>query len=93
MLDVEIARLSSRLLELKRKKNSSTKISSLPSELLCSVFVFCRDTWPEKPRAKMAWVVITHVCHDWRVLALGYSSLWGHLDSSVGYKWLSTLLQ
>ncbi|KAH6914648.1 hypothetical protein BKA70DRAFT_1510021 [Coprinopsis sp. MPI-PUGE-AT-0042] len=93
MLDVEIATLTSHLVEVKRVKNTSARISCLPAEILCRIFVRCRDGWPAKRGAKMAWVVITHVCHAWRVLALDYSSLWGDLDSTVGYKWFETLLQ
>ncbi|KAH6914647.1 hypothetical protein BKA70DRAFT_552347 [Coprinopsis sp. MPI-PUGE-AT-0042] len=92
-LDGEITTLTSHLIRIKQERNALACISALPAELMCRIFVQCRDEWPERSAAKMAWVVITHVCHAWRALALGYSSLWGNLHSAVGDKWLSTLLK
>ncbi|KIJ24575.1 hypothetical protein M422DRAFT_88704, partial [Sphaerobolus stellatus SS14] len=51
-------------------------IRRLFPELLMRVFGFCIETDTPSFRRNSAPLVLTHVCHSWRQLALNCPSLW-----------------
>ena len=52
--------------------------ASLPPELIREIFYHCL---PKKPNfsAKSAPLLLTHVCHSWRTLALSMPTLWSRI--------------
>jgi F-box-like len=62
------------------------KIPRLPPELLRMIFIACADPpYAEQDPSywyqtrSMQWIVITHVCRYWRLVALEYPDLWKRL--------------
>ncbi|KAJ6485647.1 hypothetical protein C8R45DRAFT_997332 [Mycena sanguinolenta] len=56
--------------------NALAPISCLPPELLCHIFLFCA-TSPES--RGLGWLVLTHVTHHWREVALACPELWANI--------------
>lgn len=92
-VDEEIEALYERIRELKSKRNSLVHISTLPTELLCHVFLECRGEWLP---LRMPWIVqtylaITATCKEWRSAAIAYPGLWSHVSTDVGFTWMEAL--
>ncbi|KAH6914643.1 hypothetical protein BKA70DRAFT_1256669 [Coprinopsis sp. MPI-PUGE-AT-0042] len=86
LIDREIARL-------KQKRNKFAPVSSLPPELLATVFRLLVDgyaTWSWQ--GFMDLVGLTHVATHWRAVALDHASLWSNIASYVGPQWLDAFL-
>jgi hypothetical protein len=90
-IDVEIKSLeeSTRTLNksigvLKRRRNAHSLISSLPPEVFAAIFSFvCLPGVPslgKKPDYNLARIRLSHVCHQWREIALNQPLLWNHVD-------------
>ncbi|KAN0134354.1 hypothetical protein V8E53_007852 [Lactarius tabidus] len=90
-IDVEIKSLeeSTRTLNksigvLKHRRNAHTPISSLPPEVFAAIFSFvCLPGVPslgKKPDYNLARIRLSHVCHQWREIALNQPLLWNHVD-------------
>ncbi|KAF7370559.1 F-box domain-containing protein [Mycena sanguinolenta] len=56
--------------------NTLAPISCLPPELLCHIFLFCAAL-PDS--ASLGWLVVTHVTHHWREVALACPELWANI--------------
>ena len=57
--------------------NAVAPISALPPELLARIFRFHALVEPPWPgRQNLGWIRVTHVCRQWRQVALDDSSLW-----------------
>ncbi|KAF8901530.1 hypothetical protein CPB84DRAFT_1777547 [Gymnopilus junonius] len=64
--------------------NRNIPVLNLPNEVTCMIFdymlAFCsRSPDPTDPKAKilpLAEIVVSHVCHHWRSVALSYHQLW-----------------
>ena len=76
---------SSRVLRLHR--NTLSPISSLPPELFAAIFshLFSPGTsslagGSLKPDHHLACLHVSHVCHQWREIALHQPLLWSHVD-------------
>ncbi|KAI0330905.1 hypothetical protein GY45DRAFT_680779 [Cubamyces sp. BRFM 1775] len=77
------------IIDLKGRLNTMTTIARLPPELLSEVFLYVAKAAYEDPRASYnryyhssifyAWVSVTHVCRNWRAIALNTPRLWGHV--------------
>jgi hypothetical protein len=78
------------------RPNALSPISSLPPELLAPIFIIVclpgassQDS-DGKPDYNIARLSVSHVCHQWREIALNLPLLWSHADftseslSSVG---------
>ena len=69
---------------LKLRRNTLQPISSLPPEILAAIFSnLCLPGIPSlggKPSRNIARLRISHVCHQWREIALNQSQLWSHID-------------
>ncbi|KAI0041664.1 hypothetical protein FA95DRAFT_1598858 [Auriscalpium vulgare] len=83
-----------------KPRNALAPISILPPEILALVFSFhainqpaARENLPydiEDPLApnwiqsQLGWITVTHVCHQWRQVALQHASLWTNVSFSLG---------
>ena len=85
-IDAEIKSLEESLRVLKYRRNALAPISSLPTEVLDTIFLFARITvsassaTPGKKTDSLAWLRVTHVCHRWREIALNQPLLWNHVN-------------
>ncbi|TCD71697.1 hypothetical protein EIP91_005463 [Steccherinum ochraceum] len=75
------------VLEQRRRLNTLTDISQLPTELLLKIFSFCVDfdlyeksSEDHMLKTPYRWSCITHVCHHWRDVALHDPQLWSHVS-------------
>ena len=63
---------------LRYKRNALSPVSSLPPEIFVAIFsILCPDG---KPGHNIARIHLSHVCHQWREIALDHSLLWRHVD-------------
>ena len=69
---------------LKLRRNALQPISSLPPEIFAAIFSsLCLPGIPSlggKPSRNLARLRITHVCHQWREIALHQPQLWSHIN-------------
>ncbi|KAH8993949.1 hypothetical protein EDB92DRAFT_1944230 [Lactarius akahatsu] len=71
---------------LSHRRNALAPISSLPSEILATIFSFLRlPTSGTSPLGRetdydLSWLHVTHVCHEWREVALDHPFFWSHVD-------------
>ena len=69
---------------LKLRRNALQPISSLPPEIFAAIFSsLCLPGIPSlggKPSRNLTRLRITHVCHQWREIALNQSQLWSHIN-------------
>ncbi|KAI0264948.1 hypothetical protein BC834DRAFT_843876 [Gloeopeniophorella convolvens] len=74
----------------------SSKVERLPPETLSQIFLILTQLDPG-PRMlgiilHLGWITVTHVCHRWRQVALGYAALWWRFDFGVPITVLSEML-
>jgi hypothetical protein len=83
-VDAEIKSLEESIHVLKLRRNALSPISSLPSEIFATIFsLLCLPGIPSlggEPGRKLR---ISHVCHQWREIALNQPLLWSHVDFST----------
>ncbi|KAN0134353.1 hypothetical protein V8E53_007851 [Lactarius tabidus] len=83
-LEVSIRALKESIGALKLRRNAHSPISSLPPEVLAVIFSFaCLPGIPSlggKPAHNIARIHVSHVCHQWREIALNQPFLWSHVD-------------
>lgn len=75
----EERRLIEALASVRTKMNEFAPVSTLPTEVLESVFAVC-VSWlyePRKPERRLAW---TQVCRRWRCISLNAVRLWQSID-------------
>ncbi|KZV74994.1 hypothetical protein PENSPDRAFT_139148 [Peniophora sp. CONT] len=69
----------------KRQRNSATPACTLPPEMLARIFSFAQSAWPSKRQAlnhkeiSIHWLLLSHVCSNWREVALSSPALWCRL--------------
>ena len=75
-------------------RNTLVPISVLPPEILARVFHFLVvEDPPFTGRQNLGWIRVTHVCQQWRKVALDDSSLWAKIFSiPKNTKWISETL-
>ncbi|KAH9161214.1 hypothetical protein EDB89DRAFT_755144 [Lactarius sanguifluus] len=85
-IDTEIRSLEGFIRALKLRRNALAPISSLPPEVLAAIFSFVRLPnkliLAEEPD-KLACLRVSHVCHQWREIALNQPLLWSHIDFTL----------
>ena len=85
-IDVEIKSLEESIRALKHRRNALSPVSSLPPELFAAIFSFlCLPGTSSldasgKPEHHLARLCVSHVCHQWRKIALNQPLLWSHVD-------------
>ena len=67
---------------LKHERNVLAPISFLPPEVFAAIFSFlCLHGKPSlEPGLNLARIRLSHVCHQWREIALNQSLLWSYVD-------------
>ncbi|PPR06448.1 hypothetical protein CVT26_006463 [Gymnopilus dilepis] len=98
LLKADLFRTEQKITELQSKcgviRNTSVPILKLPNEITCMIFDYAlvlsvrmvedltmingETKWP--PGFE---VVISHVCHQWRSIALSYPQLWSHFRYDI----------
>ena len=80
-IDDEIISLEESIRALRRRRNALAPISSLPPEVFATIFSFVRlpDCILAEPD-QLACIRISHICHQWREIALNQPLLWSHID-------------
>ncbi|KAI0047465.1 hypothetical protein FA95DRAFT_1606060, partial [Auriscalpium vulgare] len=83
---------------LRERQNSLIPIARLPHDILAQIFIACRDQdcnsavrkrTPESERkAGLGWIQVSHVCRDWRAIALERHDLWTHIPFYLGTEWI-----
>ena len=83
-IDIEIKSLEESVQLLKLRRNALQPISSFPPEIFTVIFSFlCLPGMPSllvnlaQNRARLS---ISHVCHQWREIALNQPLLWSHVN-------------
>ncbi|KAJ8502887.1 hypothetical protein ONZ45_g11349 [Pleurotus djamor] len=73
-------------LQLQRQKNASRAVAKLPRELLSRIFLDIRYRDHSKEYSTLPyqreWLVLLHVCHMWREVALGLALFWSWIEPS-----------
>ncbi|KAF8655947.1 hypothetical protein AX16_002854 [Volvariella volvacea WC 439] len=95
-IDEEIARLESRILQLRRRRNSLSPISQLPVEVLLRVI---KNLVPDNllcingPIRPQSWIQFTHVCHLWRMVSISDPFLWTRLHvAAMSISWIKAFI-
>ena len=67
---------------LKYRRNAPAPISTLPAEVIAAIFSFLRRPAASSLRGKPErdLLRVTHVCHQWREIALEQPLLWSRVD-------------
>ena len=83
-IDAEIKSLEQSIRALRFRRNTLAPISSLPTEVFGAIFSLLRlpgtPALTGEPDHHLAWLSVTHVCHQWRSIALNDPLLWRHID-------------
>ncbi|KAF8259748.1 hypothetical protein EI94DRAFT_1614380, partial [Lactarius quietus] len=79
-IDAEIKSLEESIHALKHRRNALAPISSLPTEIMASIFFLLRlPARYEEPDIRDA-LCVTHVCHRWREISLDSPLFWSRVD-------------
>ena len=80
-IDDEIRSFEESIRALRHRRNALAPISSLPPEVFATIFSFVRlpDCILAEPD-QLACVRVSHVCNQWREIALNQPLLWSHID-------------
>ncbi|KAI0264867.1 hypothetical protein BC834DRAFT_970438 [Gloeopeniophorella convolvens] len=87
--------LSIRLSLVYTQLNALLPVSLLPPELLSRIFRHIQDDANDRETSPLlGWATVTHVCRQWRQVALEDASLWGKIEGRVWHnrKWFPELL-
>ena len=83
-IDAQIESLEDSIRALRLQRNALAPISSLPPEIIAAVFSFLPNLLSAIPPSKkpdpLAWLRVSHICHQWREIALNQPLLWNHVD-------------
>ncbi|KAH6917646.1 hypothetical protein BKA70DRAFT_1252784 [Coprinopsis sp. MPI-PUGE-AT-0042] len=97
VLRAQIKASKKEIKRLSALRNDLSPISQLPTELLVRIFsevivtVGYESQWPR--RKVPSWMVLTHVCQRWRVVALDASTLWTGISFDWSSHWVEAMLQ
>jgi hypothetical protein len=76
-IDGKIAKTREQLGGLLSQRNLMVTVNRLPTELLSLVFTMTQELWRESDPLRLA---VTHVCKQWRDVALNCSALWNYIE-------------
>ncbi|KAI0056748.1 hypothetical protein BV25DRAFT_1831961 [Artomyces pyxidatus] len=77
------------------RMNTLIPIASLPSDVMERVFLQLTILEPPSSKASrgLGWIKVSHVCREWRAIALGYASLWHTVvGGDVNARWAGEIL-
>ncbi|KAI0258744.1 hypothetical protein BC834DRAFT_695378 [Gloeopeniophorella convolvens] len=84
--------ISERIRSLKTRRNALLPVSSLPTEIISSIFFLLSVVDPVCVASKLGWIKVTHVCQAWRNVALDSPLLWRRIDGLIGRQWAYEML-
>ncbi|KAJ3522576.1 hypothetical protein NMY22_g11832 [Coprinellus aureogranulatus] len=62
-------------------RDSMSPAVLLPPEILCNIFDLVRLLHSSRRRSRsLRWIVVTHVCRQWRNTAIAFPALWSHIS-------------
>ena len=80
-IDAEIKSLQESIRACKSRRNALSPISSLPPEVFAAIFSFvCSPLGFPNPPELGNQIRVSHVCRQWREVALGQPLLWRNVD-------------
>ncbi|KAH6917645.1 hypothetical protein BKA70DRAFT_1395344 [Coprinopsis sp. MPI-PUGE-AT-0042] len=94
-IDTRVYALRTEIKRLLAMRNDLSPIFRLPPELLVSIFseIIAIIGLHEWPRRKVpSWMAVTHVCQQWRTVALDASTLWTDISFDWSRSWLEAML-
>ena len=97
-LEQEITLLSVRMIELKTELNSRSPCAALPPEIFSEIFMQAAGIHSEDYAVDQTLPAIrdlvraSHVCKQWRAIALGCPALWACIDLNRPSEWVAELL-
>lgn len=81
------------ILALNLQRNRLIPIAQLPAENLCEIFHFVKVKECHAEQGNMLkWVTVSHVCSDWRSIAINSASLWDAPPLGNAH-WIEEMLQ
>ena len=89
----EIYALEAAIRALKRRHNSLSSISRLPVELLSRTFEFLACGEDNTAKSNPYCVGVSHVCSQWRQIALENPRLWRRIQCSFQPRWAIEMLK
>ena len=82
-----------------KSKQLSGSLSDLPDVILVEIFLWCIAVYSNERRIPVAsfnktyrWIIIAHICHRWRAVALSTPALWAHIDTTCVVDWLEHVI-
>ncbi|TFY50760.1 hypothetical protein EVG20_g11345, partial [Dentipellis fragilis] len=96
MLELEMEAVELVTSSLRTRYNALASVNRLSSEMLALVFHSLRqvdtpghrlDREVNTPSQIIGWVQVTHVCRQWRNIALEHPSLWSYIAFTLGAQW------
>ncbi|KAA1475936.1 hypothetical protein DENSPDRAFT_806456, partial [Dentipellis sp. KUC8613] len=98
-LALEIDVVAALLCSLRTRYNAAAPVNRLPPEVLTNIFGILKKvdipptTKPDGPGYHIGWLRLTHVCSQWRSVALHSPCLWTDVIFSLGSNWAEESLQ
>ncbi|KAI0063904.1 hypothetical protein BV25DRAFT_1990457 [Artomyces pyxidatus] len=87
-VDEELKAMQMVLCAARTRRNAVVAaISRLPPEVLSNIFFEAQSDSPRK-RDHLGWINVSHVCRQWRAVALTNKTLWLELPLALGKKWI-----
>ena len=71
--------IDAKIQSLRLDRNALAPVSSLPPEIFATIFFFLCLRGGDSGH-NLARIYLSHVCHQWREIALNQSLLWSHVD-------------
>ena len=71
--------IDAKIQSLRLDRNALAPVSSLPLEIFATIFFFLCLRGGDSGH-NLARIYLSHVCHQWREIALNQSLLWSHVD-------------
>ncbi|TFY68951.1 hypothetical protein EVG20_g3352 [Dentipellis fragilis] len=103
MLELEMKAIDALGSSVRTRYNGLSSINHLPPEVLAHIFHFLREIYTILPNTRYyrstmsskltGWVQVTHVCRQWRDVALGHPALWSDIAFKLGRNWTDEFLR
>ncbi len=99
-VELEIEAVALVLSSLRTRYNNLTSVNRLPPEVYSRIFQHLRSVnspldrpHPGTPCKTIGWIKVTHVCHQWRTIALENPGLWSDIPFPLGIRWADEFLR
>ncbi|KAH6901500.1 hypothetical protein BKA70DRAFT_1308840 [Coprinopsis sp. MPI-PUGE-AT-0042] len=105
LLDDRVLALEKQIVDIKHQRNQLAPTSRLPVEILTKIFLDQARSAQSPPQAPQhgstginshpstMWMGISHVCRQWREVALSCSELWSVLNPGIPTKWIEAMIE